>query len=90
MNITEIAKRIKKSPSYVYKTLQGKNNGKDIEKITLLLNFEERTLPDLFLNDCFLELCETAIMKSKNLKTKEFAAYCKQLHLFMKGKNALS
>ena len=90
MKIQAIAKSLKKSPSYVYKTLQGKNNGKDLETITLLLNFEKNTLPGLFLHDCFLELCETAIMKSRNLKTKEFAVYCKQLHLFMKSKNAMS
>ena len=87
MKSSDIAKQIGKSKTHVYRTINDENYNKhDFGKIMLLLNFEEDTLKEMFLDERFLELCTTGIEKSRSAKIREFASHCKAIHLYFKGK----
>ena len=90
MKVTDIAHSVGKSKTHIYRTLNDESYNKhDLGKIMILLNFEEETLKNMFLDDTFIEMCEIAVAKGRNNKVKEFASHCKALHLYLKGNNAL-
>ncbi len=91
MKQTDIAKQTGVSRSMVNKVMQGKYNHKTkdnvVEKIFLLSNFETEFLPQVFGSNLFLEICETAVEKSRKREVREFAAVLKHAALSMQKKN---
>ncbi|MBW7888381.1 MAG: hypothetical protein H3C35_08485 [Bacteroidetes bacterium] len=90
MKQSKIANTVGVSRSTVNQVLKGKYNhkteGSIVERIFLLSNFETEFLPEVFSNNLFLEMCETAVEKSRKREVREFAAVLKQAALSLRKK----
>ena len=88
MKPKEVAQIAKVSPNTVYKKKQGRVQSYNPETVNLvlgLLDFHNEYLKDIFLEQAFIEICETAIAKSRKPDIREFAALCKHASLALKS-----
>ena len=70
----QVAKIEGVSTSYVYKVSKGEIKGPKAERIIELLALKEEDFYPLFADEIFLELCNTAIMRAKNIEVRKRAA----------------
>jgi len=87
METKQIARIAKVSKNTVYNVKKGKTElykPETVNRILSLLDFHSKFLTDVFLQPAFLEMCDTAISKSRNPQVREFAALCKHASLSLK------
>lgn len=88
MKKKEVAKLVGKSVRHVERTLNDDSYKKhDLEKIVVLLDFETNTLPKIFKDPRFVDMCETTVQKSRRTAVREFAAYCKAISIYLRDKD---
>jgi len=58
----------------------------ELDKIMYSLTFFEETLPHLFVDKRFVDMCDVAIAKGRTIAVKEFAALLKHYSLYLQIK----
>jgi len=70
---TQIAKISGVSKSYVSKVISGEINSSKAELIKILLELKQEDFYPLIADEIFLELCNVAIMRAKNIEVRKRA-----------------
>ncbi len=87
MNQSNIAKVTHKSKSLVSGVIAGKIESPEKDTIFALLNFENKTLPEMLQDELFLEMCDVCVAKARNVKVREYAVLMKHVAIRVYKKN---
>jgi len=79
MKTKEIAKITKVSESYVRKVKAGDIGGNDKATVISMLLDIETHLRDIFADEKFWDMCETAIWRSRSVEVRKFAVRCQHI-----------
>jgi hypothetical protein len=82
----EVGRIIGKSESYVNKALAGKIKTDELDRILMTLTFFEETLPEIFIDERFVEVCDVAILKGKTIRVRQFASRLKDYATILRTK----